>query len=113
MPPVTNAIRRLVSISCLLTLHCQRHAHSAAHAQACEPFVSATSDHFVQQCDQNAATGSPDRVTEGDRPAVDVDSGGIPTHEAVHADRLSRERLVDFEQVQLLVSPASPAQTNL
>src|SRR6266702_2447689 len=95
IPPVTNAIRLLLFICRLLTLDCQRnshtvlsirplltlnrqrYAHTAAHTQTRQPLVRVTTDHLVQQRNQNAAPGGADRMTDGDRPTVDVDSRRI------------------------------------
>src|SRR5438067_2270449 len=100
VPPVTKATRAITSNSLLISdesgrttedgecahflvlrrLSLQAHCnpHAAADAQRGEALLGAAPLHLVQQRDQHPRAGSPDRMAERDRAAVDIDLGDIP-----------------------------------
>src|SRR5271165_3826783 len=82
----------------------QSHPHAAPDAKTGEAFSCIAPDHFMQQGHQDPAAGGSDRMTDGDRSAIDVDLRGIPFHLAVDADRLRGKCFVDLHQVELLMS---------
>src|SRR5438270_8130507 len=53
------------------TLDGQRDTHAAADAQRSDALLRVAALHFMQQRDQDAAARCTDRVTDGDRSAVD------------------------------------------
>src|ERR1035438_5806321 len=74
----------------LAALHAHGDAHAAADAKRGEALLGIPLLHFVEQRRQNARAGGADRMTDGDRAAIDVDLGGIPAE--VLVDRASLRR---------------------
>src|SRR5258708_17178443 len=55
----------------------------------------------MYQSQHKTSSGSAERVTEGDRPTIDVSSFAIETKFLFNRQVLCRERLVDFNQVDI------------
>src|SRR5438445_9425995 len=81
VPPVTTATRAITcppSALALLALHAHRDAHAAADAERGEALLGIAPLHLMQKRHQHARTGSPDRMAERNRSAIDIDLRGVP-----------------------------------
>src|SRR5262249_3629764 len=127
VPPVTTATRAMPSSLCrnkqtrtldgqclsvravpklVLSLDAHCDAHAAANAQRAEALLDVALAHLVQQRHQHGGAGGADRMAERDRPAVDVDLGGIPAEVLVDRAGLRGESLVGLDQFEVLDLPA-------
>jgi hypothetical protein len=83
---------------------------AAADAQGREALLGIALDHLVQERHEHARAGGADRVAESDRAAVDVDlvvvGWLVPAQILVDRARLGGECLIEFDQVELIASPA-------
>src|SRR5262249_27695818 len=93
-----------------IALEAHGNAHAAADAQGGKSPLGVTPLHLKQQRVEHARAGSTDRMPDGDGAAVDVDLVGVPTEPLVDGASLGGERLIGFDQVQVLHGPAGPLQ---
>src|SRR5215813_7487214 len=81
-------------------------AVAAAHAERRDAALQMAIRQRVEERRENPAAARADRVSERDGAAVDVDLRWVEAEFANHGDRLHRERLVQFEEVDVLDLPA-------
>src|SRR5206468_12838380 len=96
VPPVTTASRAMFRppyrvLFVRSALDAERDAHAAADAERGQPLVQVALLHLVQQRDEHAGAGRPDRVADGDGAAIDVDLGGVPSEVLVDGAGLGGE----------------------
>src|ERR1700690_1266992 len=107
VPPVTTATRAINRpLPLVLSFPAHRDAHAAADAERGQALLGVAPLHLVQERHQNARTGRPDRMAERDRPAIDVDLGGVPAEILVDRASLGREGLVGLDEIEVLDLPA-------
>ncbi len=94
-------------ISYLLTLlhPLNHHADSLSHADAhrAERIAATRARELSGGCRDESGAARPERMTDGDCPAVWVDVCGIVSHAEIaqHGERLGRERFVELDDVHL------------
>src|SRR5262245_47019490 len=93
--------RYLPASSVVSPFHAHRNAHAAADAKRGEALFRVALLHLVEQRDQHAPARGADRMTERDRPAVDVDLRGVPAEILVDGAGLRGERLVRLDQIEI------------
>src|SRR5690349_22817616 len=98
------ALLRLFNVVSPFAAH--RKAHAAADAKRGETFLRVALLHLVEQRDQHAPARGADRVTERNRPAVDVDLRGVPAEILVDGASLRGEGLVRLYEVEIADVPA-------
>src|SRR5882724_9562811 len=113
VPPVTIATRAIASslaaVNICLGAYPRRSiardahgdAHAAADAQRREPLLRVAASHLVEQRHQDARARGPDRVTERDRAAIDVDLRRVPAEILVDGAGLRRESLVGLDEIEI------------
>src|SRR5687767_3258842 len=81
-------------------------AHAAADAKRRKAPLRVAPLHLEKQGREHARAGRPDRMADGDRPAIDVDDVGVPAEILVDRASLCREGLVRLHQLEVLLLPA-------
>src|SRR5215470_20422997 len=84
--------------------------HAAADAQGRQALLGIAALHLEQKRIENAGTGGPDRVPDGDGAAVDVDLLGVPAEPLVDGAGLGGEGLIGLDQIEILDRPAGLLQ---
>src|SRR4051812_22260735 len=79
-----------------------RRPHAAADAERRGTAAAATRLERVYERREHARAAGADWMPECDRTAVDVDLGGIELQFAYYGERLSRERLVQLDDVEIV-----------
>src|SRR5450432_3429868 len=105
VPPVTSATRAITcppSALALLPLDAHCDAHAAADAERGKALLGIAPLHLVQKRHQHTRAGSPDRMAERDRAAIDIDLRGVPAEVLVDGASLRREGLVGLDQIEVL-----------
>src|SRR6266403_69221 len=95
------------TISYSVAFDAHRNSHAAADAQRRQALLGVTLLHFVEQRHQNARARCADRMTERDRPAINVDPVRIPAEIPVDRAGLRGKRLVGLDEIEILGRPAS------
>src|SRR4051812_37109034 len=95
------AANRHPTASVASELHEQRIALAAARANGGDAERAAAALQFTHERADDARTGGPDRVTEGDRAAVDVDLLLVDAELVDRMDRHVRKRLVELVAVDV------------
>lgn len=104
-----NSVRRRPALA-LNHLDGHGSGFAAADAKAGNSAASARQSERRKQGDQNARSGSADRVTEGAGAAVYVDLVVIESHVPHGGHDSDRKRLVDFPQIYAGRRPSNPGQ---
>ena len=91
----------------LLALHGHRDGIPSAQAERGDAALHVAADHFVDQRDQHARAAGADGMADGHRAAVHIDFVRIQPEFAHHAERLHRERFVQFVEIDVFILPAS------
>mmetsp|Transcript_1505 Transcript_1505/g.4691 ORF Transcript_1505/g.4691 Transcript_1505/m.4691 type:complete len:254 (-) Transcript_1505:821-1582(-) len=100
--------------NCLLEgFNSDRHTLAAANAERGHALLGAGLAHLVQQGHEDAGARSADRVAEARGAAAGVHLGRVEPKLAADAKALGRERLVGFEDVDLVDGPARLLQGEL
>src|SRR5688572_21003152 len=89
-------------LSDLEVLDDRRDALPDPHAQRGDPVTGPAASQLPDQGGQDAGPGAAERVAEGDRPAVHVQSLLLDPELADAGQYLGGERLVDLDQVDLV-----------
>src|SRR5437588_3983353 len=79
-----------------------RHALAAADAHGLQTERLVTGAQTVEQGARDARSGHAERVTDGDRAAVDVELVDVDAELTVRRDHLGGERLVDLREVDVV-----------
>src|SRR5680860_480312 len=85
------------------------HALAAADAHGLEAELPVASGQAVEQCRGDAGTGGAERVAQGYRATVDVESVGVDAQVVHRRQHLHGERLVDLDQVHVCLLYTSPS----
>src|SRR5262245_53853884 len=89
-----------------IALDAHGNAHATADAQGGKSLLGVAPLHLEQQRVEHARAGCADRMPNGDGAAIDVDLVGVPTEALVDGAGLGGERLVGFDEVEVLDGPA-------
>src|SRR6187455_3122458 len=92
-----------VDMSCLPALDQNGDTLSAADARACDSVFLLAGDELAAERQHEPRAGGAERMPERDGAAVDVCLLTIETEIFFHGEILRRERLVDFEQIDVLL----------
>src|SRR6266550_403631 len=80
-------------------LDAERNGVAAAQAERRQSLLGASLLHCVEERSQHTRAARPDRMSQCDRAAIDVDSLPIPAKLLAVSDRLRSESLVGFDQI--------------
>src|SRR6185437_15831698 len=81
-------------------LNAHSNSHAAADAERREALLRIALLHFEQQRRQHARARRPDRMTDSDSTAIDVDLRGVPAEIFVDRASLRGESFIRLDQIE-------------